>query len=179
MGDWFLGEIRIFPFNWAPKGWALCDGSVIPIRQSQALFSLIGNHYGGDGKTNFALPSLRGRTPINKGQQTGDPNRYQIGDKGGAEAVTVTAPPQHAHSVVGYSRDGDLNVAQNGYPVQAIADASNNIPNLYGRFTPGQQVPLHPKSVGASGGGKAHDNMEPYTVLNFCIATTGLYPPRP
>jgi microcystin-dependent protein len=176
MGDWFLGEIRIFSFNWAPEGWALCNGAVLPIARNQALFALLGARYGGDGRTTFALPDLQGRAPIDRGQQAGDPNTYVIGDNGGAEGVS--ALPQHAHGVVGYLRDGDQIVAANAFPVQAVADSTGVVSTLYAPLTPGTLVALHPDSMGATGGGAAHENMEPFTVLNFCIATSGVFPPR-
>jgi len=177
--DSFVGEIRIFGFNWAPTGWALCNGDLLPVAQNQALFSLIFNYYGGDGVTTFALPDLRGRTWYGYGginQQTG--KLYNIGNAAGSEtvALTVATLPTHNHLVAAVSAVGtNLNPEKEAV---FFAETPATGPNLYAPIS-GAPQPLNPASVEVTGSGGGHNNMQPFSVVNFCICTTGIYPPRP
>lgn len=168
--DQFLGEIRLFPWNWAPVGWHLCDGTIFPISQYTALFALLGTQYGGNGQTTFALPDLRGRVPIHMGPV------YQQGETDGQEQVTLTISnmPAHPHTLLGTSQPG----------TSAPIPASNAVLSKIGNATDFHYAPdttavsLIPASVQSLGGGQPHDNMQPYLVLNFCIAMTGYFPSR-
>ena len=165
MSEPFLAEIRIVGFNFAPRGWAFCDGQILPINQNQSLYSLLGTTYGGDGRTSFALPDMRGRTPIHIG------SGHLQGQKSGEETHTLAANemPQHKHTV---HADDD--------PVNAQAPEGNrpgNITNLaYHEAT--NMVNMHSGVVSNVGGGQAHNNMQPYLAVNFCIALRGLFPSR-
>jgi len=169
----FIGQIQAFGFNFAPRGWALCNGQLLPINQYQALFSLLGTTYGGDGRTSFGLPDLRGRVPIHSGNGPGlTPKR--LGEKGGAETTTLTTNqiPSHSHSVVikaleeGNSDDpeGKL-IAGNGLSSFG-SDNSSTLKNL---------KPIDSSNTGAS---QSHNNMQPYLCINFCIALQGIFPSR-
>ena len=164
MAEPFLSEIRIFSFNYPPKGWAFCNGQFLPINQNQALFSLLGTTYGGNGQTTFALPNLRGRVPIHEG------NGHTLGEAAGSSAVTITQQtmPQHLHVLQGTSNSVN-NVAVAGGAV--LATSGNTI---YGNAS--NLVPAAPTSVTSVGGSQAHNNMMPYLVLNFCIALQGIFP---
>jgi microcystin-dependent protein len=162
MAEPFLSEIRIMSFNFPPKGWALCNGQFLPINQNQALFSLLGTTYGGNGQTTFALPNLQGRTPIHEGQG------HTLGEAAGSEAVTVNIQqlPQHLHFVNATNANGA---------------APNNAGNYLGAFNNGYTAPnnlttLQPATISAVGGSQAHTNMQPYLVLSFCIALQGIFP---
>jgi microcystin-dependent protein len=165
MSEPFLGEVKIVGFNFAPRGWATCDGQLLPINQNQSLYSLLGTAYGGDGRTTFALPDLRGRTPTHVG------DGYQWGQKGGAETQTlnVNEIPAHTHPA---SASGDATNA----PVPAGNILATPSQPLY--VAPANLKQMHASSVSSAGDGQAHDNMQPYTVLNFVIALRGLFPPR-
>ena len=172
MSEPFLAEIRIVGFNFAPRGWAFCDGQILPINQNQSLYSLFGTTYGGDGRTSFALPDLRGRVPIHVGQSNGGAN-HSLGQKSGEETHTLAAneisPTTHSH---------DLQAA--AVPADA-ADPDGNVlagteAELYAQ--PGALVEMSPNAVGSFGGGQAHENMQPYLALNFAIALRGLFPSR-
>jgi microcystin-dependent protein len=162
MSEPFLGEIQIFGFNFSPRSWALCDGQLLPINQNQALFSLLGTTYGGDGRTNFALPDLRGRAPMHEG--TG----HTLGQKAGEENHTLAAGemPQHTHSARASANSGNSPV-----PVNNFLAAANNVYRA-----PDNLTALSPGTVGTGGGGQGHNNMQPYLTLNFCIALAGLFP---
>lgn len=164
MAEPFLSEIRIMSFNFAPKGWALCNGQLLPINQNQALFSLLGTTYGGNGQTNFALPNLQGAVPIHEG------NGHIRGEAGGATAVTISQQTmaQHLHFEQGTSNSSG-NVAT---PGNALLAASNV--TVYG--PPAALVALDPSTVAPVGGSQAHNNMMPYLVLSFCIALQGIFP---
>ncbi|MFD1676172.1 phage tail protein [Alicyclobacillus fodiniaquatilis] len=163
MPDPYLGEIRIFPFHFAPRGWAQCNGQVLPINQYQALFSILGTTYGGNGLSTFALPNLMGRVPVHYG------NDVALGQVGGEEAHTLTVPelPEHTHTVQGSSL-----LANQASPAGNVwADAEN----LYSKQA---NASMNVVSVQASGSGMPHANMQPYGVVNICIALTGVYPAR-
>ncbi len=164
MAEPFLSEIRIFSFNYPPKGWAFCNGQFLPINQNQALFSLLGTTYGGNGQTTFALPNLRGRLPIHEG------DGHTLGEAAGSSAVTITQQtmPQHQHFLQGTSTTGTLAVLANAVPATFnVAIYSNNVSSL---------ATFDPSSVTNVGGSQAHTNMMPYLVLNFCIALQGIFP---
>lgn len=161
MSEPFLGEVRMMSFGFAPRGWVQCNGAMMPINQNQALFSLLGTAFGGNGQTTFGLPDLRGRAPIY--------NLNGIGTSGGEEAHTLTMGemPQHTHIMQASNQPGD------GL-VPSVLAATNN---AYG---PGSQNPtnLNPTGVSNVGGSQPHNNMQPYSVLNFCIAIQGIFPSR-
>ena len=163
MAEPFLSEIRIFSFNFPPKGWALCNGQLMPINQNQALFALLGTTYGGDGRTTFALPNLQGRTPMHMG------NGHTLGEKAGEEAHTLTTQelPTHTHLLRANGQNGTKAGPANS--VLAAAPVYHAASNL---------TPLNPTSVSNVGGGQPHLNMQPYLALNFCIALLGIFPSR-
>ncbi len=175
MSDQFVAEIRIFPFNFPPKGWAFCDGQLLPISQNTALFSLLGTTYGGDGKSNFALPNMQGNTPMQQGQGPGLSLR-DLGEIGGEENVTLlqTEMPAHIHTAVAATGGGQ------GSPVSnAWASGLKTGPSLYS--PPGansKDVPMSPVALSIAGGGLPHNNLMPYLTLNFCIALQGVFPAR-
>jgi len=172
--DPFVAEIRIFPFNFAPKGWAFCDGQILPLSQNTALFSLLGTTYGGDGKSNFALPNMQGNAPMHPGQGPGL-SLHDLGEMGGAESVTLLQSeiPAHSHGVMAATIDNaDSNVPTNNN----IGKASTKVFNI---ATAGSQVQMNPSTIGITGSSLPHNNMMPYLTLNFCIALQGVYPPRP
>jgi microcystin-dependent protein len=160
--DPFLAEIFCFSFDFAPKGWAQCNGQLLPIAQNQALFSLLGTDYGGDGRTTFALPDLRGRVPMHAG-----PSHFRS-ERGGESAHTLSLAelPQHVHPPAASSSDGDTNLPGG----HLLAAASN----VYG--APGAPATIQPGTVGNAGGSQPHENMQPYLVLNWCIALQGVFP---
>jgi microcystin-dependent protein len=173
MSDPFVAEIRIFAGNFAPRGWAKCDGQILPISQNTALFSLLGTNYGGDGKTTFALPNLRGRAPMHTGSGPGLTPR-QLAESDGSETVTLLQGeiPQHAHTAFGMSNPATAATLQGNVPAAAGEDAYAPI----GSRTP---IAMSGEALGAAGGGLPHNNMQPYLVLNFIIALQGIFPPRP
>lgn len=170
MSEPFLAEVRIVGFNFAPRGWAFCDGQILPINQNQSLYSLLGTTYGGDGRTTFALPDLRGRASIHVGRSNGG-QRHELGQKSGEETHTLSVAemPNHDHSLMGSSTNGDA-------PVPAGHVLAGAPPLIY--RSPANLTPLHAGTVTNVGGGQAHDNMQPYLALNFCIALQGLFPSR-
>ncbi|MEP7148791.1 MAG: tail fiber protein [Acidobacteriota bacterium] len=162
MAEPFLAEIRIFSFGFAPRSWALCNGQLLPINQNQALFSLLGTTYGGDGQTNFALPNLRARTPIHTG------SGHTLGEQGGEQAHTITQSemPMHTHVLNGTSTPADTNLATGGYLA--------TVNNAYA--PPRNLVAMNPAALTNVGGSQAHLNMQPFLTLNFCIALQGIFP---
>ncbi|KQS69083.1 phage tail protein [Modestobacter sp. Leaf380] len=176
MADPFVAEIRLFPFAFAPTGWALCNGQVLPISQNTALFSLLGTVYGGDGRSTFALPDLRGATPLGPGQGPGLSLRTQ-GETGGQATVALTPGemPAHTHTVRGASGLGDQNSPQNA--VWGSAAWGRRRDRTYATGAP--DVPMHPAALAPAGGGLPHTNMPPYLVVTFCIALQGVFPQRP
>ena len=175
MADPFVAEIRIFPFNFAPKGWAWCDGQLMPLSQNTALFSLLGTTYGGNGKSNFALPDLQGSAPMHPGQGPGL-SLYDLGQTGGSETITLlqSEMPFHTHGMQANS-DFPANV-QAPAPDRSLAESTGG--NAYD--TPGgsQLVQFSPQAVAVAGGSLPHNNMQPYLTLYFNIALQGVFPPR-
>lgn len=169
----FLGQIQPMAFNFAPRGWAECDGQLLPINQYTALFSLLGTTYGGNGQSSFGLPDLRGRVPVGFGvSQTGE--RFALGEMAGVEIVTlnVNQLPIHNHPFLGSSAN-----ATTGMPSEGAALAEAQGPNsFYGALSPPQS--LNPGSIASTGSTESHDNMQPYLTLNWCIAISGIFPSR-
>ncbi len=182
MSDYFVGELRIFPYTTQiPKGWALCDGRTLPIQGNQALYALISNTYGGDGKTNFQLPDLRGRAVVAASANQGTPVAF--GKPAGAEAVTLTlaqSTPQHTHTVSAVSSSvADQNAASDNLIAQINAPATAKMnPQRYYAPATGALVALANQTVSPSGSGQPHSNMQPFLALNICIALVGIYPQR-
>jgi microcystin-dependent protein len=175
MADPFVAEIRMFPFNFAPKGWAFCNGQLLPISQNTALFSLLGTAYGGDGKSNFALPNLQGSLPVHAGQGPGL-SLYDLGQAGGSESVTLlqTEMPGHPHGMVASNLPSDQ-AAPN--PLRSIARSINASIFVAGSPQPAL-VQMGAVAISPTGGSQPHNNMMPYLTVNFCIALQGVYPPR-
>lgn len=177
MADPFVAEIRIFPFNFAPKGWAFCDGQLMPISQNTALFSLLGTTYGGDGKSTFALPDLQGSAPMHPGQGPGL-QLHDLGETGGSESVTLLQSeiPAHAH-LVGRA------TATNGDSVTPVNSIWAQTPGGRGSvftYHPGPATAsMNANAINPTGGSLPHNNMQPYLTLNFCIALQGVFPQRP
>lgn len=175
MSDQFVAEIRIFPFNFAPKGWAFCDGQLLPISQNTALFSLLGTTYGGDGKSTFGLPDLQGSSPMQQGQGPGLSQRF-LGELGGEQNVTLlqTEMPAHIHGALGASGTG-----QNSPVANAWASGLKTGPSVYTPSgTQNNDVAMNPLALTITGGSLPHNNMMPFLTLNFCIALQGIFPPR-
>lgn len=173
MADPFVAEIRIFPFNFAPRGWAWCDGQLLPLSQNTALFSLLGTTYGGNGKSNFALPDLQGRAPMHPGQGPGL-SLHDLGETGGSETVTLLESeiPSHSHALRCSSDDGDLKAPS---PNRSLA---RSIPGtLYSTSAAGLQA-MAPEALAPAGGDQPHNNLQPYLTCYFCIALQGVFPPR-
>jgi microcystin-dependent protein len=162
MSEPFLSEIRMMSFNFAPRGWAQCIGQLLPINQNQALFSLLGTTFGGDGRVNFALPDLRARAPIHVG------SGHTLGERGGEQAHTLSIAeiPTHAPTIQGSSANADTPVAANN-----VLAAANNV-----YASPSNAVALEPGTLTTVGGSQAHLNMQPFLTLSFCIALQGIFP---
>ncbi len=177
MSQPFMGEIRAFGFGFAPKAWALCNGQLLSIQQNQALFSLLGTFYGGNGTTNFALPDLRGRSPLNFGQGPGLSN-YVIGERIGTETVTLlsTQIPQHNHLWAANNGAGDAPSPLSNFLSGAV-NTSGGTQKTYGAAG-GATVPLATTMLAATGSNAGHQNMQPYLVVNYCIALQGIFPSR-
>ena len=172
MADPFVAEIRIFPFNFAPTGWAWCDGQLLPLSQNTALFSLLGTVYGGNGKTNFALPDLQGRVPMHPGQGPGL-SLHDLGETGGSETVALLESeiPSHSHALRVSQADGTSrvpagNLHATGIGLAQYTDATSPL------------VQLSTQAEAPAGGDQAHNNMQPYLTCYFCIALVGVFPPR-
>ncbi|MDB4917270.1 MAG: Tail Collar protein [Gemmatimonadetes bacterium] len=175
MSDPFVAEIRIFPFNFPPTGWAFCDGQLMPISQNTALFSLLGTVYGGDGKSTFALPDLQGSLPMQPGQGQGLSLR-DLGETSGVETITLldSEIPLHTHTVNTMSDPGTFQV---GAPNRVVARSANA--NAYQANTTANLSAMAFQTLALAGGGLAHNNLQPYLTLSFCIALQGIFPPRP
>ena len=172
MADPFVAEIRIFPFNFPPKGWAFCDGQILPLSQNTALFSLLGTTYGGNGKSTFALPDLQGNAPMHPAQGPGL-SLHDLGETGGSQAVTLLPPeiPAHNHSMRADASDPANVKAVNPSATFAISQEGpiyQDAPNTN----------LADQALAPTGGEQPHNNMMPYLTLNFCIALQGVFPPR-
>jgi microcystin-dependent protein len=173
MSDQFIGELRCFGFNFAPKGWALCDGQILSVQQNAALFSLLGTAYGGNGTTTFQLPNLQSRVPVHQGtDRSGTP--YVNGEFGGQENVTllVTEIPAHTHSIA-----ATTNTAVLKRPISGTRYAASSSGNTF-YATPGSLTAIAPSTVSATGGNQAHTNIQPYLTLTWCIALSGIFPSR-
>jgi microcystin-dependent protein len=170
--DPFVAEIRIFPFNFPPKGWAWCNGQLLPLSQNTALFSLLGTTYGGDGKSNFALPDLEGRAPMHPGQGPGL-SLHDLGESGGAETVTLlqSEMPPHSHP----ARADTVDVGDTNIPSPNAVFAQSGGGTLYQTTSNAQ---LAPEALTPAGGDQPHNNMQPYLTLYFNIALQGVFPPR-
>jgi len=165
--DPFIGEVKLLPWNWAPKGWALCNGALLPIAQNSALFSLLGTQYGGNGTTTFALPDLRGRAPVSFG------GGFAQGESTGTEKVTLTQTtmPGHNHN---FAATSALATSNSGNGLIFANDPSDPI-HFLGSGTP---FPIDPSSIGIAGSGQPHQNMQPFLVMSYCIALFGVFPSR-
>jgi microcystin-dependent protein len=172
MADPFVAEIRPFGFNFAPKGWAQCNGQLLPISQNTALFSLLGTTYGGDGKSTFALPNLQGSAPMNQGQSGGTSERF-LGELSGSETVTLlqSEMPVHPHSL--NAVESTATARQPPNQMFAVGEAMSFYSSNAGNTT------MNPNMLTLVGGSLPHNNMQPYLVVNFCIAMQGIFPPRP
>ena len=181
MAEPFVGELRLFPFDYAPEGWALCNGAVLQISQYQALYALLGTAYGGDGKTTFALPYLRGSVPVPAGLNPKFQYTIKPGDKDGSETVTLTIAqmPAHTHPVNANGTNGDIGSPVS--PTNAFIWAEADLPDssLLNAYSPTANVTMDPTIIPIAGGGQGHNNMQPFLVLNFCIATIGIFPTQP
>ena len=164
----FLGEIMLVPYNFAPRGWAFCQGQILSIAQNTALFSLLGTTYGGNGQTTFALPDLRGRCALSAGQGPGLSN-YDLGEVTGTESVTLTSPqmPAHNHALNAVDDDPNSSLVTN----HLLANTQNYA-------TGGANAVMNATSIGQAGGSQPHTNLQPLLVLNYCIALQGIYPSR-
>jgi microcystin-dependent protein len=171
VADPFVAEIRIFPFNFAPKGWAWCDGQLMPLSQNTALFSLLGTTYGGNGKSNFALPDLQGRAPMHPGQGPGL-SLHDLGETGGSETVTllVSEIPAHPHAVSASQADGISQTPANEKLATGIGIGQYAAPNALTQLSPNVLAP--------AGADSPHNNMQPYLTFYYCIALQGVFPPR-
>jgi microcystin-dependent protein len=172
--DPFVAEIRIFPFNFAPKGWAFCDGQLMAISQNTALFSLLGTTYGGDGKSTFALPDMQGNAPMHPGQGPGLSQHF-LGEANGSDTVTLleSEMPSHTHTMMAQSQPAQL--AAPGTD-RTFARSSGGF--AYKAPPYNQVVPFNSNMIGVAGGSLPHNNRQPYLTLSFCIALQGVFPPR-
>lgn len=173
MTDFFVGQINLFGFNFAPRFWAQCNGQLLAINQNQALFALLGTSYGGNGTTTFALPDLRGRVPISYSNPSQSPN-FSLGQVGGQETVTLTTAqlPAHTHALAATTQ-----VATRRVPTGRML-ATDTSTNAEYYAPPGQVTSLSPNSLGSAGGTSPHENRQPYLAMNFCIALSGIFPSR-
>jgi microcystin-dependent protein len=172
--DPFVAEIRIFPFNFAPRGWAWCDGQLLPLSQNTALFSLLGTTYGGNGKSNFALPDLQGRAPMHPGQGPGL-SLHDLGETGGSETVSLLESeiPSHGHGLRGSASPGDSPLPTDNQFGRTVGAT----PYLAASPTP-PLVAMSDQALAPAGGDQPHNNMQPFLTFYFCIALQGVFPPR-
>ena len=175
--DNYLGEIRAFAFGVIPEGWHLCDGALLPMQQNMALYSLIGTVFGGDGKTNFAIPDLRGRTIVSPNYKSSD---SIVGAKKGVETVTLTyQQTNHIHSMQVEAALGNTTIPTNLLAIPDVSSLPSEIINIYAVPNSSPSVCLNPATVQMLGENLAHNNMQPFLVVNYCIAISGIYPQRP
>lgn len=176
--DAYLGEIRIFCGTYAPANWMFCEGQIMPISRNTALFSVLGVMYGGDGKTTFGLPDLRGRTPLNQGSGPGLTPR-SVGEMAGSATVTLTAAemPVHNHLAQGVTANGGVNSPSGAVWAQSSSGGRPPVPTEL--FSSSGNVQLAPDALASSGQGAPHNNMQPYLPLRFIICVNGIFPPRP
>jgi microcystin-dependent protein len=174
MSDPFVAEIRMFGGNFAPRGWALCNGQLLPISQNTALFSLLGTVYGGDGKSTFALPNLQGSSPLGQGQGAGLSD-YFLGQQGGSQSVTLLQSeiPLHTHTLRGNFNTADVN---DPAPNRSLARSGTGF--LYQSSTSANLTGMWQQALGVSGQSLPHNNMQPYLTVTFIIAMQGVFPPR-
>ncbi len=179
MSDPFVAEIRIFPFNFPPKGWAFCDGQILPISQNTALFSLLGTTYGGDGQSTFALPDLQGSSPMHTGNSQGPGlSQHFEGEQGGTETTTLllSGIPLHTHTV-GRALDA---LGNSTTPVNSIWAQTGSVRVAVNSYNPGPPTgAMKSDVIQPTGGSLPHNNLQPYLTLNFCIALQGVFPQRP
>lgn len=179
MGDWYLGEIRLFGMSWNPQDWLLCDGSILQISGNQALYSLLGTTYGGNGSTTFGLPDLRGRAVV--GTSTSDPN-YLRGKTGGSETVVLTTAqvPMHQHAFMATTTAGSGTVIGAGVAIATVTPTTPvpQPPDIFTDQVNSAKTPLNSGTISVSGSSAGHPNVQPSLVLNYCIARSGVYPPR-
>jgi len=169
-----VAEIRIFPFNFPPRGWAFCNGQLMPISQNTALFALLGTTYGGDGRSTFALPDLQGSAPMHPGQGPGL-SLHDLGETGGSETVTLLESeiPAHSHSVMGLNAFGNTSAPAGKMLARVFGGG-----NLYKTPSGASLASLSNEMIAPAGGSQPHTNLQPYLTLNFCIALQGIFPPR-
>jgi len=174
MADPFVAEIRIFPFNFAPPGWAWCDGQLLPLSQNTALFSLLGTTYGGNGKSNFALPDLQGRAPMHPGQGPGL-SLHDLGETAGSETVSLLESeiPSHSHGLL-----ANINPSNLSAPSAGATAYSRSAPGTAYKATTTGIVNFNGNALAPAGGDQPHNNMQPYLTFYFCIALQGVFPPR-
>lgn len=176
MSQPFLGEIKMFGYPWAPKGWAKCDGQLMQIANNQTLFALIGTQYGGDGRTTFALPDFRGRVPIHRGMNNATGTQYKIGQMGGVEDITLTTKQMPAHKHLIQASGDDANQFVVGTNANTTLGASIDSGSLYEQHT--TNVNLDDQTITDNGGSQSHYNIQPSLVISFCIAIQGTFPQR-
>lgn len=172
----YIGQIQPYAFNFAPKSWAFCNGQILPIAQNQALFSLLGTTYGGNGVSTFALPNLQSRVPMHMGPGLG--GTYVAGETAGEENVTLSYAqmPAHSHLFMGASVDATLNVTADGGLLATSTGGGGQPENFYASDAAPQ--PLNPQTVGSTGGNQPHTNLQPYLAVNWCICLYGIFPSR-
>lgn len=180
MADPFVAEIRMFPFNFAPKGWAFCDGQLLPLSQNTALFSLLGTTYGGNGQSNFALPDLQGCSAMHPGQGPGLSQRF-LGESSGVEFVTllISEIPVHTHFPQAFNGAGDDTNKFTSPPARLWTNSAFGRGGIALYKTGATNVQMNFQACGITGGSLPHNNMQPYLVVNFCIALQGVFPQRP
>lgn len=180
MSDQFIAEIRMFPFNFAPTGWATCDGQLMPLSQNTALFSLLGTVYGGDGKSTFALPNLQGSAPMQPGQGSGLSLR-DLGEMSGSDNVTLLTSeiPLHTHAVQTSNQAPTAAGPAGNVPARVRYDTGTSFGDGVAYSSTAPNVQMAPQALAASGGGLPHNNLQPYLTLTFCIALQGVFPQRP
>ena len=182
MSDQFLAEIRIFPFNFPPTGWAFCNGQLMPISQNTALFALLGTTYGGDGKSTFALPNMQDNAPMQPGQGQGLSLR-DLGEMSGVESITLLQSeiPVHTHILSASNAEPTGDAPAGELPARGFWDSGSESGQLafYRPVSGAPRVNMAPQALSLAGGGLPHNNMQPYLTLNFCIALQGIFPQRP